>query len=180
MEEYKNEKSENNFRLLGNKVENSERKSIALHVNGEAQKISGDYKNATYKMGGKIGLKYSIMRNLNIDLSFSNVQIENEGIVKRNYFGPDLNLEYVMVPQFKLTPFAYAGFGALFSDYKPFYKANLGGGLDYLLMKSTSIRVYSQYDFGFKDKLDGLISGKQNDNIIHFGVGLNFYFGKPQ
>ncbi len=180
VEEYKNEKSENNFRLLGNKVENSERKSIALHVNGEAQKISGDYKNATYKMGGKIGLKYSIMRNLNIDLSFSNVQIENEGIVKRNYFGPDLNLEYVMVPQFKLTPFAYAGFGALFSDYKPFYKANLGGGLDYLLMKSTSIRVYSQYDFGFKDKLDGLISGKQNDNIIHFGVGLNFYFGKPQ
>ncbi len=174
---YKSETSENNLRLLGNKVENSHRKTMAITVNAELQQINGDYKNAANKIGSKIGVKFSVLKNLNLDFTFNSVQIENTGIVARKYFGPDLNLEYLFVPQFKFTPYISAGFGALFSDYKPFYKANLGGGLDYLFSKSVSVRVYSQYDFGFKDKLDGLINGKQNDNIIRFGVGFNFYFG---
>lgn len=174
---YKNESTVNESRLLGNKVENSLRKTNSISVNAELQQISGDYKNAAYKMGSKIGVQFSLTKNVVLDASFNSIKIENTGIVERSYYGPELNLEYLFYPQFKFTPFVYAGAGAIFSDYKPFYKANIGGGIDYLLNKNFSVRAYSQYDFGFQDKLDGFINGKRNDNIMRFGLGLHFYFG---
>ena len=174
---YKAENTENASRLLGNKVENSIRKSAAITANMELQQINGDYKNPETTIGSKIGFKFSLTKNLFLDASFNNVKIENTGIVERKYLGPELNLEYMFFPQFKFTPFVYGGGGALYSKYKPFYKAQLGGGFDYLLSKNFSIRAYSQYDFGFRDKLDGFISGEQNDNILRFGLGVNFYFG---
>lgn len=177
LKDYKAENTENESRLLGNKVENSLRKTASVYGTIEAQQINGDYKNAVYTFGSKFGIKFSLTKNLFLDASLNNVKIENTGIVKRNYYGPELNLEYMFYPQFKFTPFIYAGGGALYSNYKPFYKANAGGGIDYLLNSNFSVRAYSQYDFGFRDKLDGFISGEQNDNIIRFGFGVNFYFG---
>ena len=177
VDSYKKENTANDARLLGNKVENSHRKSMAVSVSAEAQKINGDYRNAEYKMGSKVGVQFSLHKNVNLDVSFNSVRIKNSGIVSRNYYGPELNLEYLFLPQYKLTPYAYGGIGALFSDYKPFYKANAGGGIDFLFSKSISVYAYAQYDFGFKDKLDGLISGKQNDNLFRYGIGFNFYFG---
>ena len=178
--DYKTESKENETRLLGNKVKNSIRKSMSVSVNIEAQQINGDYKDAVTTYGSKIGLNFLLIKNLYLETSFNNIKIENKDIVERTYFGPELNLHYYFLPQFKFTPFVYGGFGGLFSDYKPFYKANVGGGFDFLLGKNFSIKAYSQYDFGFRDKLDGLISGKQNDNILRFGLGINYYFGKTK
>lgn len=175
--DYKKEDQQNETRLLGNKYKNSARKTTAVYIGAELQQIHGDYKQAVYTVGSKVGIKFAVNKNLVLDASFNNVKIENTGIVKRNYNGPELNLEYLFLPEFKFTPFVYGGVGALYSDYKPFYKANLGGGLDYLFTNNFSIRAYSQYDFGFRDKLDGFIGGQQNDNILRFGLGLNFYFG---
>lgn len=177
LSEYKKEDQINDDRLLGNKFKNSLRKTTAVYAGAELQQINGDYKDPVYTIGSKFGVKFSLNKNLFLEASLNDVKIENKGIVKRDYYGPEVNLEYMFFPQFKFTPFVYAGGGALYSDYKPFYKANVGGGLDYLFTKNFSIRAYSQYDFGFRDKLDGLISGKQNDNIMRFGLGLNFYFG---
>lgn len=175
--DYKKEGQQNETRLLGNKYKNSARKTTAFFASAELQQIHGDYKKAAYNVGSKLGFKFSLNKNLFIDASLNNVKIENTGIVKRDYYGPEVNLEYLFLPQYKFTPFVYGGGGALYSNYKPFYKANLGGGLDYLFSNNFSIRAYSQYDFGFRDKLDGFINGEQNDNIFRFGLGLNFYFG---
>ena len=174
---YKQENVSNNERLLGNKKENSLRMTTAVIAAVETQTINGDYKSSAHKIGSKIGIKFSLTDNLSIEGSFNSIRLENTGIMKRSYSGPEINLEYMFFPQFKFSPFIYAGGGALFSDYKPFYKADLGGGLDYLFSKNFSARVYYQYDMGFGDKLDGLISGKQNDNIMRLGFGLNFFFG---
>lgn len=178
--DYKAESKENETRLLGNKVKNSIRKSMSVSVNVEAQQINGDYKDAVTTYGSKIGFNFLLVKNLYLETSFNNIKIENKDIVERTYFGPEINLHYYFLPQFKFTPFVYGGFGGLYSDYKPFYKANIGGGFDFLLGKNISIRTYAQYDFGFQDKLDGLISGKQNDNILRFGLGINYYFGKTK
>lgn len=174
---YNEENKQNDTRLLGNKVENTIRKTMSVSASFETQKINGDYKNATNTIGSKVGVKFSLTKNLNLDASFNSVKIENTGIVERSYFGPDLNLEYMFFPQFKFTPFIYGGGGILYSKYKPFYKANLGAGIDFLFSKNFSAKAYYQYDIGSGDKLDGLISGKQNDYIMRFGIGLNFYFG---
>jgi len=174
---YKREDRDNETRLLGNKVENSIRKSVSVSANVEVQQINGDYKNAENTVGSKVGIKFMLTKNLYLDGSFNYVKIKNTGIIERDYYGPELNLYYMFLPQFKFTPFVYAGAGALVSEYKPFYKINLGGGIDYLLTNNLSVQIYSQYDMGFRDKLDGLVSGKQNDNIIRFGIGFNLYLG---
>ncbi len=180
VEDYKTESKENETRLLGNKVKNSIRKTMSVSISAEAQQINGDYKDPVTTYGSKIGVNFLLLKNLYLETSLNNIKIENKGIVERSYFGPEVNLQYYFLPQFKFTPFVYGGFGGLFSDYKPFYKANLGGGFDFLVGKNLSIKAYSQYDFGFRDKLDGLISGKQNDNILRFGLGFNYYFGKTK
>lgn len=174
---YNAENLQNDQRLLGNKVENSIRKAMSVGASLEMQRINGDYKDAENVLGSKISARYSLSRNFNLDASFNTVKIKNTGTVDRTFYGPDLNLEYMFFPQFKFTPFIYAGAGALYSEYKPFYKANLGGGIDYLLTKNLSARAYYQYDMGFRDKLDGLISGNQNDHIMRLGLGINLYFG---
>ena len=177
---YKKENEANNQRLLGNKVENTVRKSNFITLNVEGQQINGDYKNAANTIGSKVGIGFFLNKNINLEASVNTVKIKNTGIIERDYFGPEFNIQYLFLPQFKFTPFVYAGFGALFSDHDPFVKANLGGGLDYLISDNFSARTYFQYDFGFKDKLDGFVSGKQNDNIMRIGLGINYYFGNQQ
>lgn len=175
--EHKEENKKNENRLLGDKYPNTLRSFTSLLVTGEMQQINGDYKDAEYKFGNKLGFKIFITPKIGLELSGNFVSIKNKGFEKRDYYGPEVNLEYMFFPQFKLTPFAYGGLGTLFSVYKPFYKAQIGGGIDYLIGRAVSIRLYSQYDFGFQDKLDGLIAGKQNDRVLRFGVGLNIYLG---
>lgn len=174
---YEKETLANNQKLLGNKVENSIRKTVSIGANFEAQQVSDDYKNAKYTFGSKLAFIFSISKNVNLNLSLNNIKVINTGILNENYFGPEMNFEYLLFPQFKFTPFAYAGAGIVFSNAKPFYKGNIGVGLDYLLGKNFSARTYCQYDLGFTDNLDGLVAGKLNDNILRFGIGINFYFG---
>ncbi len=175
---FEKEKEQNNEKLLGNKVKTSIRKSSSISANVEAQQINGDYKDAEYQIGSKLGLRILLSKNIYLDANFNTVKVKNSNIINRNYFGPELNLEYMFLPQYKLSPFVYAGLGVLLSEYKPFYKANLGGGIDYLMGSSISARLYYQYDMGFNDSLDDLVAGKQNDRIMRIGVGINIYFGK--
>ena len=103
--------------------------------------------------------------------------LENSNIVKRNYYGPEVNLEYILFPKYRFSPFVYGGAGALYSKYKPQYKAQFGGGLEYMISKNFSLRASAQYDLGFKDDWEGLVNGKRKDQALRFGIGINFYFG---
>ncbi|MFP3599833.1 curli production assembly protein CsgG, partial [Chryseobacterium sp. SIMBA_029] len=83
--------------------------------------------------------------------------LENENIVKRNYFGPEVNLEYLLFPKYRFSPYIYGGAGAFYSKYKPQYKGQFGGGLEYMLDHNVSLRASAQYDLGFKDNWEGLV-----------------------
>ncbi len=178
IDHYKSEEKDNETRLIGNKRPNSIRQSSSLTINGELQKINGDYVDPEVKGGAKLGYRFYPIKNVSFEIAMIYAEIANKNIISREYFGWDFNAEYMFFPQFKFTPFAYAGIGILYSEYKPFYKANLGGGLDYLFSDRFSLKFYTEYDLGFQDKLDGLTGGKQNDNLWRFGLGINLYFGK--
>ncbi|MNL69139.1 hypothetical protein D3C87_1939570 [compost metagenome] len=66
----------------------------------------------------------------------------------------------------------------MFSQDKSRYKAQFGGGLEYLVKQNIGLRLSSQYDMGFSDDWENLITGKRNDQAIRFGLGINFYIGK--
>lgn len=175
--DYNKEQEENVGRVVGNKFPENYRQKMSVFANVEAQKIKDDYVNPKMNAGGKLGVKYFISPNFNIETSASYFTLENQNIIKRNYIVPELNLEFLLFPKYRFSPYVYGGAGAMFSKYKPQYKGQVGGGLEYMIGNNTAIRVSSQYDIGFKDNWEGLVNGKRKDQALRFALGINFYLG---
>ena len=178
IEKYETEEKDNDKRIIGNKYPNNYRQKASLFANVEGQQIKGDYVNPKATVGFKLGFKYFLTDNINLELNANVLTLRNQNILSRSFLVSEMNLEYLMLPKVKLTPFLYAGGGSMFSENQTFFKAQFGGGIEYLMDKNFAIRLSSQYDLGFKDSWDGLIYGKQKDQAIRVAVGFNFYFGK--
>ena len=128
-------------------------------------------------IGGKVGLKYFLTKNINAEMNVNFVTMENEDIMKNTVSESELNLEYLFLPKYKLSPFVYAGLGSFFLTNKTMYKYQLGGGLEYLANQNLALRLISQYDVGFSDEWDDFVFGKRNDMGVRIGFGINYYFG---
>ncbi|WP_250252927.1 CsgG/HfaB family protein [Chryseobacterium sp. Marseille-Q3244] len=177
LNEYNKEQENNNGRVVGNRYPENYRQKISVFANVEAQKVKDDYVNPKMNIGGKVGMKYFLTPNFNVEVNGNYFTLENENIVKRNYFGPEVNLEYLLFPKYRFSPYIYGGAGALYSKYKPQYKGQVGGGLEYMIDHNFSLRVSAQYDLGFKDDWEGLANGKRKDQALRFALGINFYLG---
>lgn len=175
--DYSAEENVNNMRLIGNKYPDNDRGMTSVFAYGEAFKIKGDYVDAKMNVGGKIGFKYFLTDHINAEVNVSAVTLENQDIFHQNVFGSELNLEYLFLPKFKFSPFIYVGAGSFFYPSKTSYKAQLGGGVEFLASKSVGLRALAQYDLGFSDDWDNYVYGRRKDMGVRFGVGINFYFG---
>lgn len=174
---YQSEEKTNDARVIGNKFPQNNRGNFSLFANAEAFQIKGDYVDPKMTLGGKVGIKYFLTDYINAEVNVSSVTMENTAIFKRSVIASELNLEYLMLPKFKLSPYVYAGAGSFFLPEGPKYKAQVGGGLEYLATKNLALRLGSQYDFGFNDDWDEFVNGKQNDQGVRIGLGVNLYFG---
>ncbi|HCN12621.1 MAG TPA: curli production assembly protein CsgG [Chryseobacterium sp.] len=168
------EQIRNEKQLVGNKFNDKERSraSVLATVNGDL--IKGDYTNAKMNIGGKVGFKYFFTDHFNTELSAGFETLENKDIVKNNFMYTELNLEYLMLPKFTVSPYAYVGIGTMFKD-KNFLKYQFGGGLEYLAGNNLSLRLNAQYDMGFDDTWDNFMNGKRKDQAFHIGLGINYY-----
>lgn len=177
IDNYNREQDQNQNRAIGNKFPDNQRGKFSIFAQAEGQKIKDDYINPKMNIGGKLGFKYFINPNFNVEVNGSYFTLENQNILKRNYFVPEVNLEYLIFPKYKFTPYIYGGLGAMYSEFKPNYKGQVGGGLEYLIDKNVAVRASAQYDLGFKDNWEGLVNGKRKDQAIRFALGINFYIG---
>lgn len=175
--EYNKEQEQNTGRAIGNRYPENYRQKVSVFANVEAQKVKDDYVNPKMNIGGKIGFKYFLTPNFNVEVNGNYFTLENENIVKRNYYGPEVNLEYLLFPKYRFSPYIYGGAGAMYSKYKPQYKGQVGGGLEYMIDHNFSLRASAQYDLGFKDDWEGLVNGKRKDQALRFALGINFYLG---
>ena len=168
------EQIRNEKQLVGNKFNDKERSraSVLATVNGDL--IKGDYTNAKMNIGGKVGFKYFFTDHFNTELSAGFETLENKDIVKNNFMYTELNLEYLMLPKFSVSPYAYVGIGTMFKD-KNFLKYQFGGGLEYLAGNNLSLRLNAQYDMGFDETWDNFVNGKRKDQAFHIGLGINYY-----
>lgn len=178
IDEYNTEQANNNNRLVGNKYPNDDRQNLSIFGNVETQQVKDDYVNPATNIGGKLGIKYFLSKNFNLEANANYFKIQNDKIISRSFFVTEVNLEFLLIPQYKLTPFVYGGVATMFSQDKTRYKAQFGGGLEYLVQKNIGLRLSSQYDMGFSDDWEDFASGKRNDQAIRFGLGINFYIGK--
>lgn len=178
---YKTEEEINDSMRLDSRLLEERRAKFGVHAGMTVNTLKGDYVNAKAKYGPRFGIKYFFNDKFNIDASVSKFYVENEGIYKRNFTSTDLNLEYVIMPKDNFSPFIYAGVGFIGPSYSYFntmeVKANAGAGIEYLPIKTIGIRAFGEYNFGFNDDWDQFVNGKRNDNLLRFGVSLNYYFG---
>lgn len=174
---YQAEEKINDSRIIGNKFPEQNRGKMAVFANIEGFKIKGDYVGAKMNLGGKLGFKYFINDNINAEVNLNGVTIENTGIIKKNVLVSELNVEYLFLPKYKFSPFVYTGVGSFFTNRKNFYKAQVGGGVEYLIDRNFALRLMSQYDLGFTDDWDDYVFGERKDMGVRIGLGVNYYFG---
>lgn len=174
LEKYHAEQEKNTNQLVGNKFADKERSKASVLFMANGDLIKGDYTNAKMNIGGKAGFKYFLTDHLNAEISAGFETLQNKDIIRNNFMYTDLNLEYLLLPKFTLSPYGYIGLGSMFNG-KNFLKYQFGGGLEYLVGSNLALRLNAQYDMGFDDTWDEFINGKRKDQAFHIGVGINYY-----
>lgn len=178
---FEKEDSINNYRV-DNTILQPRRGRFAVNGHANGYIFKGDFGESETKIGYNIGAKFFINKSINLNASFSNFSLENKQVFKQNFNSVDLNAEFIFLPDDNFSPYLYGGIGFIsptqhdVNQLKP--KVNAGIGIEYLPINSIGIRAFGEYGFGLNDDWEGYIGGKRKDNLIVFGVGANFYFGK--
>ncbi|MFK5958648.1 MAG: CsgG/HfaB family protein [Lutibacter sp.] len=169
--------------LYDRKLEDK-RGKVAINLEGAAIIPNNDYGDATEKLGVNGSVKFYFKKpGFNINLGASYFELENKNNFKDQFLSLDINVGYDILPYDNLTPFVYAGFGAVSNNKKINYfdslKFQFGGGIEYLPIKNLGIKLFAEQNLLFTDDIDRLVQGKWNDFYYKIGLGLNFYIGKP-
>lgn len=163
--------------LYGRELE-PRRSKFAIELAGGTSLIDGDYANPVLKPMGRGALKYFITPGLNISGSTNAVLLANKDIIDVGYLTFDLNLELLLLPKDKFSPYIYGGGG--FGMNKKFEnthsKIQFGAGVEYLVSNSIGIKLFGEYDVNFSDNLDYLVAGVRDDYYYKFGLGVTYYF----
>lgn len=182
-EKFKNEKEDAGTTALYDRKLEDKRGTFAINFEGAATSISDDYPNSLKKIGANASLKFYFKKpGLNLNFVAGYFQLENEDIFKDKFISTDINLGYDILPYDNISPFVYAGVGALTGDKnfnEIYFKFQYGGGIEFLPVKNIGIKVFGEQNMLFTDKIEGLVAGKWNDYYWRVGLGLNFYLGQP-
>lgn len=182
-EKYLIEKADAESTVLFDRKLEDRRGKYALSVSGGAAFIDGDYPNPKAGIATNSSLKIFFKKpNFNLNVGMGYLKLENALAFKNEFLSIDANLEYNVLPYDKFTPFLYAGLGAVTPNWKldnAFAKFQYGAGFEFLPVNNIGIKIFGEQNMVFSDKLDEVVNGKRDDYFWRFGVGLNFYIGRP-
>lgn len=140
--------------------------------------INGDLPNPIFEIAFRAGYKRSLIPHLNVGLTYSKFNLAFEDIYNEGFMSFDLNLEYLMSPYRKFSPFIFAGGGLNASNYftQSAAKFQGGGGFEIIASEGLGLRILADYNYAFSDTLDGLVFGSSDDSYWRIMVGANIYF----
>lgn len=154
------------------------RSKFAIELSGGTSLIDGDYANPVLKPMARGALKYFITPSLNISASTNAVILANKDLIDVGYATFDLNLEFLLLPKDKFSPYIYGGGG--YGMNKKFEnvhgKIQFGAGAEYMASDVIGIKLFGEYNVNFSDNLDYLEAGVRDDYYYKFGLGLTYYF----
>ncbi|WP_426429631.1 outer membrane beta-barrel protein [Winogradskyella sp. HB-48] len=141
--------------------------------------ILGDYPDSELDIFFRIGYKYHIISNLNVNLSFNKYSIALDETTNLGFMSFDLNLEYLVSPYSEFSPFVFGGYGYNASNYfeETHTKVQFGLGLEYIFMDGFGVKLFGDYNFVLSNEMEGLIIPDQDESFLRVGLGLNLYFG---
>ncbi len=141
--------------------------------------ILGDYPDSELDVFFRLGYKYHIISNLNVNLSFNKYNIALNDTVNEGFMSFDLNLEYLVTPYSEFSPFIFGGYGynASSSFEETHTKVQFGLGLEYLIMDGLGVKLFGDYNFVLSNEQEGLIMPDSDESFLRIGLGVNLYFG---
>lgn len=165
--------------LYGRLLENR-RSKFAIEISGGTTLMDGDYQDPLLRPFGRGALKFFVSPSFNFSASTNVVNLANKNLLDVGYITYDLNLEWIMLPKDRFTPFAYAGGGyGMNKDFEELHsKAQYGFGLEYLASNQIGIKLFAEQNINFSDNIDYIIAGTRDDYYYKFGLGLTYYFAK--
>ncbi|RPD98808.1 hypothetical protein EGM88_06365 [Aureibaculum marinum] len=141
--------------------------------------MDGDYANPRMGLQTTFGFKTFLFGpNFNFGVNGSVFKLRNKNIFNKTFTALDANLEYIMLPYDRLSPYIFAGGGVMLGKGFDAPKLQYGLGLEYLLTKKIGFKVYGEQNVLFDDNLDNLVAGKRDDYYWRFGVGITLYLGQ--
>ncbi|SRX54020.1 CsgG/HfaB family protein [Aequorivita sp. CIP111184] len=185
--DYVAEKEKDESTLLFDRLQVSRQAQNALGISVGGNLPDNDYSTQDIGFLGRLEYQRYFGRYFNVGLKASVFRIDNGRQYRNIFASADLNGQFALLPNDKLTPFIYAGSGVIislldpFNDFEfktgePFFKVQYGVGLEYFISNKVGIKVFGEHNLVFTDKLEKAVQGKRNDFYYNFGVGLNYYF----
>ena len=141
--------------------------------------MNGDLSDPLFEISSRVGYKRCITPHLNINFSYNKFNLAYKDIYNEGFMSFDLNLESILLPNQKFSPFVFAGGGYNVSNYfeQTATKIQGGIGIEYILVEKIGVKLFSDYNHVFSDELEGLAFGDSDDVYWRLLIGVNFYFG---
>ncbi|MBS7231011.1 hypothetical protein KHA90_08240 [Flavobacterium psychroterrae] len=167
--------------LYGRVLENR-RSKLAIEISGGATLMDGDYQDPLLRPFGRGALKFFITPGINVSASTNVVNLANKNLLDVGYITYDLNIEWLLLPKDRFTPYLYGGGGyAANKKFENGYsKIQYGLGLEYLVSDKIGIKLFAEQNINFSDNVDYIKAGTRDDYYYKFGLGLTYYFGKKK
>lgn len=158
------------------------RNKFALEVSSGLTLMDGDYDSPLFRPHGRGAIKYFISPGFNLSGSTNVINLANKERLDVGYLTFDLNLEWLLLPKDRLSPFLFSGvgFGANRIFENQHFKFQYGLGLEYMATNTLGVKIYAEQNINFSDNIDYLIHGVRDDYYYRFGLGLTYYFRKSQ
>ncbi|WCO02469.1 Curli production assembly/transport component CsgG [Psychroserpens ponticola] len=141
--------------------------------------INGDFVDPMFEIYSHLGYKRHITPYLGIDIGYHKFNLAYIDVYNEGFMSFDLNLEVIVLPHSKFSPFIFAGAGLNASNHfkQTANKFQGGGGIEYIASEKIGVKLYTDYNYVLSDELDGLEAGNSDDTYFRLALGVNFYFG---
>jgi len=183
--EYRSDKDEEELTGLYNRKYFERKYSSAIGISLGGSLLSADFSDNNLAPQLTIDYKNDIYRSLALQLSGSVFELNSGEAFTETFAGLDAGLNYTLLPNDRLTPYAQAGAGFLtrlsetdVPDAKNnFFKFQYGLGMEYLIKDNLGLKAFGTHNITLSDELDYTINGTRDDHYFNFGIGVNFYLG---
>ncbi|WP_298903752.1 Curli production assembly/transport component CsgG [uncultured Psychroserpens sp.] len=141
--------------------------------------INGDFIDPMFEIYSHFGYKRHLTPHLAIDFGYHKFNLAYIDLFNEGFMSFDLNLELLVIPHERFSPFIFAGAGYNASNHfkQTAPKVQGGIGLECIVSNQFALKLYTDYNYVSSDTLDGLEAGASDDTYFRIAFGMNFYFG---
>ncbi|MDG5492584.1 hypothetical protein [Psychroserpens sp. SPM9] len=155
------------------------RSKNGISVSAGSTLLNGDFNTPDYENFLELQLKRFVTTKIAISGNVKKFDIKNYDFEDQGFLSGDLNAEWYILSNHKLTPYVFAGPGILLSnDFKDQnYKVQGGVGLEYLLIDCLAILGALEANYIYDEQNGSMLLQEADQLYYNARIGLLFYFG---